>query len=87
MPTVKYCGENMIGCEAFRWHEGGDLLKISGKMRKAEYLDVLLNSVLLSGSRIINEKFTLQLDKNSKRTAKIGRDLSKERKAAIKSKS
>lgn len=71
VPTVNHSGENIMVREYFADIRTDNLLNISGKMRKEEYLDILQNSTLPAGSRIIDQPISLQQDNDLRRIAKV----------------
>lgn len=71
IPTVKHGGGSVMVWGCFSRAGVGDLVKIEGIMKKEQYLDILKNNAVPSGSRLIGKKIVLQQDNDPKHTAKI----------------
>lgn len=70
VPTVKHGGGNVMVWGCFSAAGVGDLIEVTGRMKKEQYQQIILNHAESSGFRLIGAGFELQQDNDPKHTAK-----------------
>ena len=71
VPTIKHGGGSVMVWGCFGGGIAGDLVQITGIMRKEEYHSILQRHAIPSGSRIIGKNFVLQQDNDPKHSSKL----------------
>ena len=70
-PTVKHGGASVMVRGCFGGQKVGDIAQIKGIMRKEEYLTILQDHAIPSGSRILGRGFVFQQDNDPKHSSKL----------------
>lgn len=70
-PTVKHGGGNVMVWGCFSAAGIGDLVQVTGRMKKEQYQDIILKHAESSGFRLIGAGFTLQQDNDPKHNKKV----------------
>lgn len=70
VPTVKHGGGNVMVWGCFSAAGVGDLVEVTGRMKKEQYQKIVLDHAESSGFRLIGAGFELQQDNDPKHTAK-----------------
>lgn len=71
VPTVKHGGGSVTVWGCFGKNMVGDIVKIDGILRKEQYLNILIEHAVPSGSRLIGSNFIFMQDNDPKHTAKL----------------
>lgn len=69
IPTVKHGGGSVLVWGCFSYNGTGDLVKITGIMRKENYREILEQNAIPSGLRIIGNNFEFMQDNDPKHTS------------------
>jgi hypothetical protein len=76
---VKHGGGSVMVWGCFGGNSVGDLIKIDGIMKKEQYLEILKNHGVSSGTRIISRGFVFQEDNDPKHSSALCRDFIKKK--------
>ncbi|CAK9820146.1 Transposable element Tc1 transposase [Anthophora quadrimaculata] len=69
--TVKHGGDSVMLWGCFRANKVGSLVKIDGILRKEQYLKILQDHAVPSGTKLIGENFIFMQDNDPKHSAKV----------------
>ena len=69
-PTVKHGGGSVMVWGCISANGVGDLVRVDGIMNAAKYKQILIHHAILSGKRLIGNKFIFQHDNDPKHSAK-----------------
>jgi len=71
LPTVKHGGRSVLVWSCFPFAGMGDLVKIEGIIKKEQYKKILIENVILFGTKLIGRNFIFMQDNDSKHTSRL----------------